>query len=189
MNFVATRRSIMTRCLLALLTVAVTSCLTATCLAAGVSREEYIPVKDARLYMLVRGDNADAPVLIWLHGGPGGAERPLFRLFNSPLERRFVVAYLDQRGTGRSYHRDADPKLLTIARHLSDLDTVVDHLRSEFGKQKVILVGHSWGSALGLLYAQAHRLAKGNEQRTPHARPAQTRACRSSACDIHAGAL
>jgi len=106
--------------------------------------------------MAVRGDDASAPVLIWLHGGPGAAERPLFQLFNSSLERRFIVVYLDQRGTGRSFDPKADPRRLTITRHLADLDIVIDHLRTEFKKQKVILIGHSWGSALGLLYAQAH---------------------------------
>jgi pimeloyl-ACP methyl ester carboxylesterase len=43
---------------------------------------------------------------------------------------------------------------LTIERHLTDLDVVVDHLRLSMGRGKVILVGHSWGSALGLLYAR-----------------------------------
>src|SRR5690606_3579481 len=111
---------------------------------------------DARLYMVIRGEQATAPLLIWLHGGPGGAERPLFRLYNAPLEQRFLVVYLDQRGTGRSYDPDADPARLTIARHLEDLDAVVEHLLGEFEQHRVILVGHSWGSALGLLYAKAH---------------------------------
>lgn len=123
---------------------------------AALRRDDRIAVPGARLYLLVRGDDAHAPVLLWLHGGPGGAERPLFRLYNGSLERRFVVAYLDQRGAGRSYDPEADPKALTIARHLADLDLVVDHLRRSLGREKVILVGHSWGSALGLLYAKAH---------------------------------
>ncbi len=121
----------------------------------AVEYEHVLPVDGAGLYMLVRGEHEDAPLLIWLHGGPGGAERPLFRLYNSPLEERFLVVYLDQRGTARSYDAEANPDRLTIARHLADLHAVVEHLRLEFGKDRVILVGHSWGSALGLLYAQA----------------------------------
>ena len=127
-------------------------------LASGpaVERHEYLQVDDAQLYMAIRGEDEAAPLLIWLHGGPGGAERPLFRQYNAPLEDRFVIVYLDQRGTARSYDREADPNQLSIARHLTDLNAVVDHLLAEFGKQSVILVGHSWGSALGLLHAQAH---------------------------------
>lgn len=122
---------------------------------AAVKRHEYLAVGGARLYMEVIGKQDESPLLIWLHGGPGGAERPLFRLYNAALEECFVVVYLDQRGTGKSFDRAADPATLTIARHLLDLDAVVEHLLSEFERDEVILVGHSWGSALGMLYAQA----------------------------------
>lgn len=117
---------------------------------------EYLDVDGAQLYLLTRGENQHAPVLLWLHGGPGGAERPLFRYFNSELEQHFIVAYWDQRGAGRSFDSDADPHQLTVSRHLMDLDAVVDHLRRTHGQDKVVLVGHSWGSALGLLYVQQH---------------------------------
>lgn len=122
----------------------------------SVRREEQISVPGGRLFALVRGENPKSPILIWLHGGPGGAERPLFRLYNSALERQFIVVYLDQRGTGRSFDLAADPHALTITRHVEDLDLVVDQIRREQVQSKVILLGHSWGSALGLLYAQAH---------------------------------
>ncbi|MDR4467504.1 MAG: hypothetical protein MRJ68_04280 [Nitrospira sp.] len=56
-----------------------------------------------KLYLLTIGEDRQAPILLWLHGGPGGAERPLFRYFNSELEKHFVVAYWDQRGAGRSF--------------------------------------------------------------------------------------
>jgi pimeloyl-ACP methyl ester carboxylesterase len=124
--------------------------------ASPVHLRKYLDVDDARLYMAIQGASDDAPLLIWLHGGPGGAERPLFRLYNASLERRFVVVYLDQRGTGRSFDRKSDPGELTIARHVADLHAVIDDLLEEFGTRQVVLVGHSWGSALGLLYVQKH---------------------------------
>ncbi|HEX2245363.1 MAG TPA: alpha/beta fold hydrolase, partial [Gammaproteobacteria bacterium] len=46
--------------------------------------------------------------------------------------------------------------MLTISRHLADLDAVVDHLRQILDQDKIVLIGHSWGSALGLLYVQHH---------------------------------
>jgi pimeloyl-ACP methyl ester carboxylesterase len=125
-------------------------------LAGAPPHAERVAVDGAELYLLVRGEEASAPLVLWLHGGPGGAETPLFRLFNGALEERFVVAYWDQRGAGRSFHPDADPRELTIARHLADLDAIVDHLRAALGRERVALIGHSWGSALGLLYARAH---------------------------------
>ncbi len=122
----------------------------------AIDTSEYVDVDGAKLFLTVRGSDRRAPILLWLHGGPGGAERPLFRYFNSALEAHFVVAYWDQRGAGRSFDPDADPHLLTVDRHLADLNIVVDHLKHVHAAEKVVLVGHSWGSALGLLYAREH---------------------------------
>lgn len=124
--------------------------------AVPVNKSTYLTVDGARLYMLTRGRDARAPLLLWLHGGPGGAERPLFRYYNGSLEDQFVVTYLDQRGAGRSYDPDADPKTLTIERHIKDLNHVVDWLRQKFHQHKIFLVGHSWGATLGILYAQRY---------------------------------
>lgn len=120
----------------------------------AIQLESYVEVDAGRLYLLVRGHDRTAPLLLWLHGGPGGAERPLFRLYNGALERRFVVAYFDQRGAGRSYDPKADRGRLTVDQHLADLDAVVEHLRRTLDRDQVILLGHSWGTALGLLYAR-----------------------------------
>src|SRR5262245_22593570 len=121
-----------------------------------IRRAEYLDVDGAKLFVLTRGMDRHAPVLLWLHGGPGGPERPLFRYFNGDLETHFVVAYWDQRGAGRSFDPEADPHRLTIARHLADLDAVVDHLRHILAQDKIALIGRSWGSALGLLYTRQH---------------------------------
>ncbi len=121
-----------------------------------VRRSEYLDVAGARLYLLTRGAHRDRPSLLWLHGGPGGAERPLFRYYDGGLEKDYVVTYWDQRGAGRSFDPAADPADLTIARHLADLDAVVEHLRRVLHQQRIVLVGHSWGAALGLLYVKAH---------------------------------
>jgi len=121
-----------------------------------VAVSERIKVRNAELYVEIRGPARSAPLLLWLHGGPGGPERPLFRYFNSDLERHFLVAYLDQRGTGRSFDRTTDPARLTVAQHLEDLETVISYLRRAYAKEKIYLVGHSWGTVLGLLHAKAH---------------------------------
>jgi pimeloyl-ACP methyl ester carboxylesterase len=123
---------------------------------AAICFSERLAVDGAQLYLLRRGAEREAPVVLWVHGGPGGAERPLFRYFDHALEDDFVVAYWDQRGAGRSYDPDADPRSLTIARHLADLDAVVDHLRAKFECDKLVLLAHSWGGALALMYGRDH---------------------------------
>jgi dipeptidyl aminopeptidase/acylaminoacyl peptidase len=49
---------------------------------ASIKRSEYLSVDGVKLYLLTRGADRSAPVLLWLHGGPGGAERPLVPLFH-----------------------------------------------------------------------------------------------------------
>lgn len=124
--------------------------------ADPVHASERIHVEGASLFLQARGADRRAPVLVWLHGGPGGAERPLFRYFNARLEKHFLVVYWDQRGAGRSFDPEADPGRLTIARQIADLDTLLDRIREKWGPHQIVLVGHSWGAALALLYARAH---------------------------------
>ena len=151
-------RSAAALAVLLLLPAALAACATGAGVGAQqrVRDSEFLSVDGAELFLLTRGADRRAPVLLWLHGGPGGAQRPLFQFFLGELEEDFVVAYWDQRGAGRSFDPAADPSLLTIDRHVADLDVVVDHLRRRFDRSDVILVGHSWGGTLGLLYAREH---------------------------------
>jgi pimeloyl-ACP methyl ester carboxylesterase len=96
------------------------------------------------------------PPLVLLHGGPGTSENALFRQYNSDLEKRFRVVYWEQRGTGRSYHSHIPEASMTIEQFLCDLDEVVELVRHRFGKDKVVLAGHSWGTVLGAIYASRY---------------------------------
>jgi proline iminopeptidase len=103
-----------------------------------------------------RGIDVDQPAVILLHGGPGTSEAALFRRFNADLENEFLMVYWEQRGTGRSYRASIPPRSMTIDQFVRDLDDVVELVRARFNKGQVVLLGHSWGSAIGLLYASLH---------------------------------
>lgn len=103
-----------------------------------------------------RGINSHNPVLLILHGGPGASEAALFRYFNSELEQYFLVVNWEERGTGRSFRADIPPESMTIAQFLRDLDEVIELIKKRFDKRRVVLLGHSWGSALGAIYAHQH---------------------------------
>lgn len=103
-----------------------------------------------------RGIDTGNPALLILHGGPGVSEAALYRSFNSELERHFLVVNWEQRGTGRSFHSDIPPKSMTIGQFLQDLDDVVELIQKRFHKENVVLLGESWGTALGTLYAFHH---------------------------------
>ena len=114
---------------------------------------DWLMVNGVPQWLAVYGTPRTGPVLLLLHGGPGGSETLLFRHVDRALEERYRVAYWDQRGAGRSYDPADPPPDMTVTQFVSDLGVVVDHLRRRLGSP-IVLLGHSWGSALGLLYAK-----------------------------------
>ena len=108
------------------------------------------------LSMLIRGEDVTNPVLLFLAGGPGGAEFGAMRRHGQALEQDFVVVTLDQRGTGSSYDQIEPTSTLTLQEAVDDVAGVSNYLRERFGQDKVYLVGQSWGTTLGVLAVQAH---------------------------------
>jgi pimeloyl-ACP methyl ester carboxylesterase len=104
-------------------------------------------------WVMIRGESVANPPLIMLHGGPGLSETGFLRHFNAPLERSFTVVYWDQRGAGKSFGRNIPQSSMTVEQFISDLDELVDAVGQRLGSTRVAVFGHSWGSALGVLYA------------------------------------
>ena len=122
----------------------------------SVAEMERIRLGGVEQSVTIRGRSAKAPILIWLHGGPGTDEIGMWRKYNHELEDHFLVVYWTQRGAGRSYSNDIPASSMTISKFVSDLDELIIHLQTRFGKQKVVLAGHSWGTSFGVAYTQAH---------------------------------
>lgn len=116
-------------------------------------RGELWPVRDTRLFVLEAGPH-DAPTIVGVHGGPGGNHRSLLPLLS--LAPQFHVVLYDQRGTGDSERLGAagTPPLekLSLEENVRDLEA----LRALLRKERVILVGHSFGGALATFYAADH---------------------------------
>lgn len=104
--------------------------------------------------VMLRGDSAKAPVLLYLAGGPGGTDLGAMRLFGEPLEKDFLVATWDQRGAGTSYGALDPTSTLTLDQMIDDTIELVDQLRARFHEDKVYVVGNSWGTVLGVLAVQ-----------------------------------
>ena len=104
--------------------------------------------------ILIRGASADAPVLLYLEGGPGGTGIGRVRNAGEALEQDFVVAVWDQRGTGKSYDELDPTSSLTVEQTVDDAIAVTDYLRERFDQSKIYLVGSSWGTTLGVLAVQ-----------------------------------
>jgi pimeloyl-ACP methyl ester carboxylesterase len=83
-----------------------------------------------------------------------GLERDGFLpYFNAPLKRSFTAVYWDQRGAGKSFDRSIPRSSMTVEQFICDLDELIDAICQRLDKSKVAIFGHSWGSALGALYA------------------------------------
>jgi pimeloyl-ACP methyl ester carboxylesterase len=119
----------------------------------SVAEVKYLRLGGVDQWVMVRGEKVDNPLLIVLHGGPGMSEMGFFRRFNATLERHFTVVNWDQRGAGRSFDRRIPKSSMTLDQFVADLDELVDTVRWRFGKEKVAILGHSWGSTLGAIYA------------------------------------
>ena len=112
-----------------------------------------VPIGGVDQSLMIRGVDADAPVLLFLEGGPGGTAVGAMRFGGELLERDFVVATWDQRGTGRSADVREPVATLTAEQLVADTIEVTEYLRDRFDERKVYLVGNSWGNTLGVLAA------------------------------------
>jgi pimeloyl-ACP methyl ester carboxylesterase len=111
---------------------------------------EEVELGGCRQWILIRGRDTARPLLLFLHGGPGMPAMYLAHAFQRELEKDFVVIHWDRRGAGKSYRRTVPPDSLTDAQLLADALELITHLKERFAAPKVYLVGHSWGTRLGM---------------------------------------
>lgn len=119
-------------------------------LSNAIAEERWVTLGGVDQYVLLRGRNRDAPLMVNVHGGPGMSARAMYRYHNAVLEDHFVVAYWDQRGAGKSFDRSLDPATMTIGRMAADLTDLIHWLLAAFGRSSVVLLAHSWGTLLSL---------------------------------------
>jgi pimeloyl-ACP methyl ester carboxylesterase len=93
----------------------------------------------------------DAPILLYLHGGPGGTSVPVAEAWR-PWEAHFTVVHWDQRGAGRTFakNEEAGCGRLTLHRMLEDAIEVAEFVTATLRRPQVLIVGHSWGAILGV---------------------------------------
>jgi pimeloyl-ACP methyl ester carboxylesterase len=117
----------------------------------GIIWAGYVPIGGIEQWVQIRGKNRENPVVLWLNGGPGFSTIPQ-TLFSQAWERDFTLVMWDQRGEGLTYAKSGRSvaPTMTIDRMAEDGIEVVEMLRSKLGDRKIVLLGHSWGSMLGI---------------------------------------
>jgi proline iminopeptidase len=125
----------------------------------GIFSLERVPIGGIDQWIEVRGENVNNPILLWIHGGPGVAFIPLSESFQGPIEKYFTVVQWDQRGAGKTYSsndKERQRATMNIPQLRQDTLEVANYLRKRFGRDKIFVLGHSWGSTLGLWLAHEH---------------------------------
>jgi pimeloyl-ACP methyl ester carboxylesterase len=100
--------------------------------------------------VLLRGVDTANPVLLALHGGPGMAEMLLYRKLLADLEKHFTLVLWDQLGAGKSYSKDIPTMAMCVDSFVSNTIELSKWLCQRFGKRNIYLLGHSWGTILGI---------------------------------------
>ena len=119
----------------------------------SISTIEKIEIGDQEQYLIIRGVDSTKPVILFLHGGPGSPEIAFMKKFNTAIEEDFVMVYWEQRGAGKSYSKNVPIESMNLEQFISDTREVTEYLRYRFDQEKLFLMGHSWGSLLGILTA------------------------------------
>lgn len=123
-------------------------------LAGSVAEIVRMDVGGVEQGMILKGRSDQNPVLLFLHGGPGNPEYVMAKEANVGLEDAFTVCWWEQRGSGMSYSSDLAP--FTLDQMIADTVEVTEYLKERFGQEKIYVMGHSWGTFLGMHTVAAH---------------------------------
>lgn len=104
-------------------------------------------------YISIKGKDNSKPLLLFLHGGPGGSVMDVADKFTMLLQEEFVVIQWDQRETGKTLKLNQSKAPLTLANFQRDTHDLIDSLLKQFNREKLFLAGHSWGTVLGFYIA------------------------------------
>lgn len=117
--------------------------------------EEYVRIGGIEQYLLHYRSKPEDPVLLFIHGGPGQTESFFAFLVEEYAERDYNIVYYDQRGAGKTWlkNKKSRPDMEILKR---DLLEIVLYMKKQYGKEKIGIVGHSWGSVLGSMFALEH---------------------------------
>ncbi|MFF2888722.1 alpha/beta fold hydrolase [Paenibacillus sp. NPDC057967] len=116
----------------------------------SISVLERMVVNGAEHTVMIRGENRDNPILLFVHGGPGSSEIPYVRKYQDILEKDFTVVHYDQRGSGKSYRFFEDYADLTTDLLVDDLLALTEKVKVRLSQERVILAGHSFGTYIGM---------------------------------------
>ncbi len=121
----------------------------------SINEKVHVRINGVDQGMIIRSRDTSHPVLLFVHGGPGMPGYVLEQRYPTGLEDDFTVVWWDQRGSGLSY-AGVPRETMTREQFVSDTIAVTQYLRERFGQDRIYLLGHSWGSYIGIQAAAQH---------------------------------
>ena len=116
----------------------------------SISEYKKVKINGTKLQVLIRGEDKDNPVILYVHGGPASPDLYYIREYQDLLEKDFVVVDYAERGSGKSYNFFEDYSNNNIDTNVDDLVELTKYIKDYLNKDKIIIVGHSWGSYIGM---------------------------------------
>jgi len=123
----------------------------------GLEEERFVRLGGIDQWITIKGRNCSNPVVLFLHGGPGNPMSPYADALYGDWQDEFTLVQWDQRGAGKTFGRNpgSAETELTIEQMTQDGIELASYLTGYLGAEKIILVGGSWGSILGVHMAYA----------------------------------
>jgi pimeloyl-ACP methyl ester carboxylesterase len=127
-------------------------------IANSLAEKLFIEIGGVQQGFFIRSENPKNPVILFLHGGPGSPELAISYPYevSERLEKYFTVCYWDQRGAGMSFSNSIDTATMTLEQLIEDTRQITEYLKHRFNREKIYLMGHSWGSFLGVKTIEKH---------------------------------
>ncbi len=115
-----------------------------------------VNINESEQKILIQADDTDNPILLYIHGGPGDPAMMFSHTYSDLLRNRFVFVNWDQRGAGLSWHEGMDESKITEDQLVDDALELTRFLIQSYKKDKIYIIGHSYGSIIGMRLASEH---------------------------------
>jgi pimeloyl-ACP methyl ester carboxylesterase len=116
----------------------------------------YFNINGIKQFIRIKGKDRSKPLLLILHGGPGGSLMQKTDNMTAKLQQHFVVVQWDQRETAETKRVNRSTQPLTLQLFYDDTHDLTDTLLARFQQSKLYLVGYSWGTVLGFYMADKY---------------------------------
>lgn len=123
----------------------------------GINETSYVEVNGQEMWISIYGKDVNNPVLLYLHGGPGHSSSYADYAILDQLADDYTIVNWDQRSCGKTWLKNKDDNTeITLDLMRSDIEVMTDYILEYLGKDKLTIMGISWGSFYGIDFAYNH---------------------------------